>query len=92
MEEVRKIIKEELIVLFEANRTPPSYIVVDGNDCLPKNEVTPYQVLKKRESKCQSELSYLDSLQMKVADILVSEHIPADNRIAMALELIYKSI
>lgn len=89
---VRKLIQEELSILFEAKRNPPTYTVVDGNDCLPKNEVVPYQELKKSESKCQLELSYLDNIQMSIADILVSEHIPADKRIAMALELIYKSI
>jgi len=89
---IRNIIQKELKVLFEARRNPPKYTIVDADDCLPKNEVTPYQVLKKSEYKCQTELAYIDAIQMNIAHLLIKDHIPAEERIRKALELIYRAI
>jgi len=89
-QDIRHLIREELKLIFEARKKTPSYTVVDGNDCLPKNEVTPYQVLKRSESKCQNELSYIGVGLLQMADILVKTEYPAEERIAATLELVYK--
>lgn len=87
---IREIIRTELSGLFEAKRKPLQYPVVDADDCLPKNEITPYKVLKRSELKCQEELSWLDALQMELANLLVNKELSAEQRIAGALDLIYQ--